>query len=82
MKPLQVALGLLFIISASWNKGLKSESKGENDLIIELRINDLLTQMTIEEKVGQLDIYSGSYFLSNSVFAGSDFYLHPVCPKD
>lgn len=42
-------------------------NKDESANVIEQRVNKLLAQMTLEEKVRQLDMYSGSRFLSNSV---------------
>ncbi|MDF2543127.1 MAG: glycoside hydrolase family 3 domain protein [Herbinix sp.] len=46
----------------------------DKNISIEERINDLLSRMTLDEKVRQLDIYSGNEFIGDSkVFDGDKF---------
>lgn len=42
------------------------KEKEKNPLILERRLDELLVQMTIEEKVRQLDMYNGSELTSNN----------------
>jgi beta-glucosidase len=58
-------LGLALPICAAANLSAQQPSTAKApyqraDLPIEARINDLLTRMTVEEKVRQLDLYSGA----------------------
>lgn len=65
---LTISLGIVIaVFAACVNKTNKKKDLASEGLEIEKRVEELLTMMTLEEKVRQLDMYSGSNFLSNSV---------------
>ncbi|WP_242084343.1 glycoside hydrolase family 3 N-terminal domain-containing protein [Aestuariivivens sediminis] len=71
MKKVIVLIGILFITHNVLYAQKPFYPYQNQKLTIEERVNDLLSRMSLEEKVRQMDMYKGEFFIENDRYSSS-----------